>query len=77
MHVRLHLREAVVILDDADHPVVEGGLYQISYGELVDGYRHAYEAPAGKYGRRTVVRYSRTANHPADPRCPECAERTS
>ena len=66
-----------MILDDADHPAVEGGVYQISYTELVDGYRHAYAAPVSKYGHRKVVRYSRTANHPADPRCPECAERAS
>jgi hypothetical protein len=56
-----------VIIDDADHPAVEGGTYVIAYGELVDGYRHAY-----RDGRR--VRYSRSRAHPADPRCPECAE---
>jgi hypothetical protein len=62
-----------IILDDANHPSVESGVYVISYNELVDGYRHAYEAPADKYGFRTVVRYSRSRNHPADPRCPGCA----
>ena len=61
-----------MILDDANSPAVEGGRYVIGYCELVDGYRHAYRAPVGKYGHRTVIRYSRTANHPADPRCPEC-----
>jgi len=61
-----------MIIDDANHPAIEGGTYVIAYGELVDGYRHAYEAPVGKYGHRTVVRYSRTANHSPDPRCPEC-----
>lgn len=59
-----------MILDDADHPAVEGGRYHIAYGEMVDGYRHAFEVAVGKY--RTVVRYSRDANHPPDPRCPAC-----
>lgn len=62
-----------MILDDADHPAVEDDVYVIGYIELVDGYRHAYEVPVGRYGVRKGVRYSRTANHPADPRCPECA----
>lgn len=61
-----------MILDDANSPAVEGGTYVIAYGELVDGYRHAYSAPVGRYGHRTVVRYSRRADHPPDPRCPEC-----
>lgn len=64
-----------MILDDANSPAVEGGLYVIAYGELVDGYRHAYRAPVGRHGFRTTVRYSRSANHPADLRCPECAAR--
>jgi hypothetical protein len=54
-----------VIIDDANYPAVEGGRYHISYVELVDGYRHAF-----RDGRK--VRYSRTPDHPADPRCPEC-----
>lgn len=57
-----------MIIDDADHPAVEGGHYVISYNELVDGYRHAYRVE----GERKV-RYTRRDNHPADPRCPECA----
>ena len=61
-----------MILDDASKPAVEGGRYVIGYSELVDGYRHAYRSPARKYGYRMEVRYSRTADHPADPRCPEC-----
>jgi hypothetical protein len=66
-----------MILDDADHPAVERGTYVIGYCEMVDGYRHAYEAPVGKYGHRTVVRYTRSANHPPDPRCPECHPTTT
>lgn len=58
-----------MILDDADTPAVEGGRYVIAYGELVDGYRHAYKATVRG---RTVVRYSRKADHPPDLRCPEC-----
>jgi hypothetical protein len=61
------------IIDDADYPAVEGGVYVISYNEMVDGYRHAYADPDSRRGRRSgKVRYSRTAGHPADPRCPEC-----
>lgn len=62
-----------MILDDADRPAVEGGVYHIGYIELVDGYRHAYEVTS-THGYRKWVRYSRTANHPPDPRCPECAD---
>jgi len=61
-----------VILDDADHPAVEGGLYVIAYGELVDGYRHAYQIES-RFGRKKI-RYTRDRVHPADPRCPGCAE---
>jgi hypothetical protein len=62
-----------MILDDADFPAVEGGRYVIAYCELVDGYRHAYADPDSRRGRRSgKVRYSRRADHPADPRCPEC-----
>ena len=60
-----------MIVDDADHPAVEGGEYVISYGEMVDGYRHAYRVQS-RYGTRSRVRYSRTFGHPPDPRCPEC-----
>lgn len=56
-----------MILDDADHPGVENGRYHIGYVELVDGYRHAFRDE-----RTRKVRYSRTPDHPADPRCPEC-----
>jgi hypothetical protein len=54
-----------MILDDADHPAVEGGVYVIPYNEAVDGYWHAF-----RKGRK--VQYSRSWGHPADPRCPEC-----
>lgn len=33
-----------------------------------DGYRHAFYDE-----KRRRVRYSRSADHPEDPRCPECA----
>ena len=61
-----------LIIDDADHPAVEGGVYAIGYGELVDGYRHAYRVQS-RY--TSWVRYSRSFAHPTDPRCPECAKR--
>ena len=66
-----------MILDDANSPAVEGGTYVIPYNEMVDGYWHAYKAPVGRSGFRKAVRYSRSANHPPDPRCPECATRAS
>jgi hypothetical protein len=59
-----------MIIDDADTPPVERGLIHIGYNESVDGYRHAYRI---EVRGRTVVRYSRTFNHPPDPACPECA----
>ena len=58
-----------VIICDADTPPIENGLIFIGYCELVDGYRHAYRT---KVRGRTVVRYSRSASHPADDACPEC-----
>lgn len=61
-----------MILDDANNPAVECGRYVIPYGEAVDGYRHAYRKTS-PHGYRSWVAYSRTPNHPADPRCPECA----
>lgn len=57
-----------IILDDANTPAVECGVYVVSYCELVDGYRHAYYDPKARR-----VRYTRNRAHPADPRCPECA----
>jgi hypothetical protein len=59
-----------VIIHDADHPFVEGGVYYIQYGELVDGYHHAYYDE-----KKRKVRYSRDFGHPADPRCPGCREK--
>jgi len=63
-----------VIIDDADSPAVEGGVYVIGYSELVDGYRHAfYDSRKRSLGGQRV-RYSRTPGHPPDHRCPECRE---
>lgn len=60
-----------MILDDASRPAVEGCAYVIGYCEAVDGYWHAYWVDSPNPNKRGV-RYSRTANHPPDPRCPEC-----
>lgn len=62
-----------MIIDDADSPAVEGGLYVIGYGELVDGYRHAFHDSRRRSNGGQRVRYSRIPNHPPDRRCPECA----
>lgn len=63
-----------VILDDANNPAVERDVYVIPYNESVDGYWHAYFVDSPN-PRKRGVRYSRTRNHPLDPRCPECQER--
>lgn len=65
---------ARTIIDDADQPAVEGGVYVIGYCEAVAGYWHAYRVQ-NRTGSRSAVRYSRTFGHPPDPRCPECAAR--
>lgn len=44
--------------------------YHIGYIEMVDGYRHAWTV-ISRSGRRTLL-HGRAANHPPDPRCPEC-----
>jgi len=49
-----------IVIDDADRPAVEGGVYVIGYIEAVDGYRHAWRDE-----RSRKVRYSRTPNHAA------------
>lgn len=58
-----------MIICDANHAPIEQGRIFIGYCEMVDGYRHAWRET--KHGR-TKIRYSRTANHPTDPACPEC-----
>ena len=55
--------------------VAEGGTYYyISYGSRVDGYRHAYRRTVGSLGR-SEIKLTRNPRHPADPKCPGCAER--
>ena len=58
------------ILCGTDNPQSGNRPYFIGYSDMVDGYRHAY-AEKDQFGR-TRIRRSRTANHPADPRCPGC-----
>lgn len=63
-----------MILCDASNPGTDSaGLYECPYSESVDGYRHGFLHEDG-YGR-SWVKWTRAANHPADPRCPECAAR--
>lgn len=66
-----------MIIDDADHPAVEGGTYVIGYPELVDGYRHAFFDDRRRSLGGQRVRYSRNPSHPLDPRCPECKTKES
>lgn len=63
-----------MIIDDADDPAIEDGVYVISYSELVDGYRHAFYDSRRRSNGGQRVRYSRTSQHPPDRRCPECRE---
>lgn len=43
--------------------------YYLSYGPMVDGYRHAWRDENGR------IRVSRgKPPHPPDPRCPGCVE---
>lgn len=60
-----------MILCDASRPGQSKGRYVIPYGEAVDGYWHAYYVDSPNPNKRGV-RYSRKANHPPDPKCPEC-----
>ena len=62
---------AQVILCGTDRPQAGSAPYYIAYSDLVDGYRHAW-AEVGKRGHSRKVRVGRNANHPPDPRCPEC-----
>jgi hypothetical protein len=57
-----------VILCDASNPGMDGDVYHVPYNEAVDGYRHAYAT------KHKGVQWSRSMDHPADPRCPGCAE---
>jgi hypothetical protein len=56
-----------MILCDASAPGESGGVYTVPYVEAVDGRFHGYMT------RRDGVAWVRSADHPADPKCPECA----
>ena len=59
-----------IVLCGSDLPQSGTRPYFIGYSDAVDGYRHAW-TETDRVGR-SKVRLSRSANHPADPRCPEC-----
>lgn len=65
---------------DASSPGLNGEVYNLPYAEAVEGKRHGYEVRKRK--RTTGEEYSlgvewtRNPDHPADPRCPECANPT-
>lgn len=48
-------------------PAEPGDLYHLFYTEAVEGKRHGYKTKVG------VMIWTRSPNHPADDRCPECA----
>ena len=68
--------KAQVILCGTDRPQAGTAPYYIGYSDLVDGYRHAW-TEVSKGGHRRKVRVGRSANHPPDPRCPECVSPTA
>ena len=55
------------IICDASDPGMAGDVYHMPYIESVDGYRHGYMTRHG-------VQWTRSMDHPADARCPGCAE---
>jgi hypothetical protein len=56
-----------LVMCDPANPGLTGGVYHRPYIESVDGHRHGYMT-------RNGVEWTRALNHPADPRCPGCAE---
>ena len=58
-----------MILCTSERPGMAGAAYHLPYIEAVEGKRHGY---MGRHG----VTWTRTATHPADPKCPECAANT-
>lgn len=59
-----------VLLCGTDSPQPGTAPYYVGYSDMVDGYRHAW-TETDRFGRKKIRR-GRTANHPADSRCPEC-----
>jgi hypothetical protein len=60
---------------DSSSPGESGGVYTLPYGEAVEGKRHGYEdAGTTRTGRQWTrgVQWTRNADHPPDPKCPEC-----
>ena len=51
---------------DSSAPGMAGGVYHLPYVEAVEGKRHGYMT------RHDGVTWTRSASHPADPKCPEC-----
>ena len=49
-----------------------GSLYSISYTDTTSGYFHAYRVE-DRFGR-AELKLTRSAKHPADSRCPGCAD---
>ena len=63
-------KQTAVLACGATHPGITSGVYHLPYLESVTGYRHAFARRPGG-----AIEYSRVGGHPADPRCPECADR--
>jgi hypothetical protein len=52
---------------DSSRPGMAGDVYQVPYAEAVQGYRHGFMT------HHNGVIWTRSPNHPPDPRCPECS----
>jgi hypothetical protein len=60
---------APLVLCDASSPgMTAAGVYHTPYVESVEGYRHAYAT------KHEGIQWTRSMNHPPDPKCPGCAE---
>lgn len=54
------------MLCDSSAPATSGGVYCVPYLESVNGQFHGHRTRGG-------VEWTRNANHPPDPECPECS----
>lgn len=54
-----------MIVCSPEQPGMDGDVYHLPYIEAVAGKLHGYATSRG-------VQWTRSADHPEDPRCPEC-----
>jgi len=54
------------MLCDSSRPGMDGDQYRVPYVEAVQGYWHGYATP------HNGIQWTRTPDHPPDPKCPGC-----